>query len=88
MIVYDTSLILISGTWLDTAYIVSKAVLSIMLWGAAAIGFMWRPLAMWERAIAMMAAFLLVIAVPLTDEIGFALSAIFFGWCWWKAKRG
>jgi TRAP transporter 4TM/12TM fusion protein len=87
MAVYDNSLMLISGTWFDTAYVVSKALLAIMLWGAAAIGFMWRNLVMWERAWAMAAAFLLVAAVPLTDEIGFVLSAAFFAWCRWRTKE-
>ena len=39
MAVYDPALMLQGGTWLDTAYIVFKAVIAIGLWGAAAIGY-------------------------------------------------
>ena len=53
------------------AYVIVKAVLSIALWGAAAIGHLFRPLGWLERLIAAAAAFLLVVALPLTDELGF-----------------
>jgi TRAP-type uncharacterized transport system fused permease subunit len=44
---------------------------SIGLWGAAAIGYL-RAAELAERIFAAAAAFLLVAAIPLTDEIGFA----------------
>ena len=69
------------------AYILFKACLSIALWGAAAIGFLRRRMALWERALATLAAFSLVLALPITDEVGFALAAIFLGQHWWRAKR-
>ena len=50
-----------------------KAVLSIGLWGAAAIGFLFGPLNVFERGFAAAAAFMLVASIPLTDEIGFAM---------------
>jgi hypothetical protein len=28
-----------------------------------------------------------VLALPLTDEIGWALAAIWIGWHWWRARR-
>ena len=65
---------------LDTAYVVIKAVIAIGLWGGAAVGYLWGPLAWYERIVAMIAAFLLVIAVPWTDEAGFALGALFALW--------
>jgi len=58
-------------------YIVAKVVLAIGLWGAAVIGFLGGPLGWPMRGLAMVAAFTLVAALPLTDEIGFALSALF-----------
>ena len=72
--VYSPALMLHGGTWLDTAYVVGKAVLAIMLWGAAATGWLFGPMAWAERALATAAAFLLVVAVPLTDEAGFVLA--------------
>ncbi|HEX9857719.1 MAG TPA: TRAP transporter permease, partial [Paracoccaceae bacterium] len=58
-------------------YVLVKAVLAIGLWGVAVIGWQGRTLAVWERGLAMVAAFMLVAALPLTDEIGFALVAAF-----------
>ncbi len=37
------------GFWLAFAYMIVKALLSILLWGAAAIGHLRTPLNMWER---------------------------------------
>jgi TRAP-type uncharacterized transport system fused permease subunit len=78
MAVYDPALML-QGEWtvFAVAYMVVKAVLAIMLWGGAAVGYLWAPLRMHERVIATLAALLLVAAVPLTDELGFALPLAF-----------
>ena len=69
------------------AYIVGKAVLAIGLWGAAVIGFLGGRLGWPLRALGMVAAFTLVAALPLTDEIGFALAALFAGLAW-RQMRG
>ncbi|KMK67105.1 TRAP transporter permease [Puniceibacterium sp. IMCC21224] len=67
------------GYWPAVAYIVVKAVLSIGLWGAAVIGWVGRPLGWPLRALAVVAAFTLIAALPMTDEIGFALAAVVIG---------
>ncbi|MEP7154402.1 MAG: TRAP transporter permease [Betaproteobacteria bacterium] len=77
MAVYAPALMLQGGDWTDTAYVVFKALVAIGLWGAAAIGYWLVPLTWFERALAMVAAFMLVVALPVTDEIGFALTAAF-----------
>lgn len=87
MAVYDPALMLQSGTYFDTAYVVFKAGLGIVLWGAAMIGFFWTPLNLVERLFAGAAAALLVLAVPLTDELGFVGAAAFFGWQWWRERQ-
>ncbi|MCE5973773.1 TRAP transporter permease [Sinirhodobacter sp. WL0062] len=69
------------------AYIVLKAVLSLALWGAAVIGWLGRPLAVWERLIAMAGAFCLVAALALTDEMGFALAILFGALLWVRRGR-
>jgi len=69
------------------AYIVLKAVIAIGLWGIAVIGWLGRPLAAWERVLAMAAAFTLVAALPVTDEIGFALVALFAMEQWLRRPR-
>ncbi len=63
-------------------YIVAKVVLAIGLWGAAVIGFLGGRLGWPLRVLGMVAAFTLVAALPLTDEIGFALAVLFAGLAW------
>ena len=58
------------------------------LWGVAVIGWLGRPLAIWERALAMVGAFTLVAALPLTDELGFGLVALFVVMMWLRRKQG
>ena len=93
MAVYDPTLMLQpvagldgAGYWLAVAYIVTKASLAMVLWGAAFVGQGMRPLALWERALAIVAAGLLVAAVPLTDELGFALAILFVAQHVWRSR--
>ena len=88
MAVYDPALML-QGDWtvLSATYVVFKAVLAIFLWGGAAVGYLWAPLRMLERAVATIAALLLVAAVPLTDQFGFALALAFLTWHGWQKRR-
>ncbi len=58
-------------------YIIFKALASIGLWGAASIGYFRDRLSWPERILAATAAFFLVAAIPVTDEIGFALGIAF-----------
>ena len=62
------------GYPVEVAYILLKACLGIVLWGAAVVGFLFAPMAWWERLAAFAAGVLLVLALPLTDEAGFALA--------------
>jgi TRAP-type uncharacterized transport system fused permease subunit len=74
------------GYPVEVVYIVAKACLGIALWGAAVVGFLFTRLAVWERIVAFAAGVLLVLALPLTDEIGWALAASWIGWHWWRAR--
>ena len=71
------------GYPVEVVYIVLKACLGIALFGAAVAGFLIGPMRLWERALAAAAAILLVLAVPWTDEAGFALAAVVIGLHWW-----
>ncbi len=71
---------------LAVLYIVFKAALAIGLWGAAVIGYLAGPLPLLLRLLAAAAAFTLVAALPLTDEIGFALAAL-VGVLVWRRRR-
>ncbi|MCA0016589.1 TRAP transporter permease [Mesorhizobium sp. B292B1B] len=75
------------GYPVEVAYIVVKACMGIVLWGAAAVGFLARRMAWWERLVAFCAGVLLVAAIPLTDETGWTLSFAWIGWHFWRARR-
>ncbi|TGQ51452.1 TRAP transporter permease [Mesorhizobium sp. M1C.F.Ca.ET.193.01.1.1] len=74
------------GYPVEVAYIVVKACMGIVLWGAAAVGFLARRMAWWERLVAFAAGVLLVAALPLTDEAGWALALLWIGWHCWRAR--
>jgi TRAP transporter 4TM/12TM fusion protein len=88
MAVYDHALMLQGDpSLLAVAYIVFKAVLAILLWGAAAIGHWRADLKPAERILAAAGAFLLVAAIPITDELGFAAAAVFVAWHWLRTRK-
>ncbi|EYR84051.1 TRAP transporter permease [Shinella sp. 838] len=68
------------------AYIVFKTGFAIGLWGAAVIGFAAVRLNLFERALATAASFSMLAALPVTDEIGFALGAVFAVLIWRRAR--
>lgn len=80
MAVYAPALMLQGGGFAAVVYIVCKALIAITLWGAAAIGYLRTSLTWPERILATAGAFSLVAALPITDEIGFGLTALFLGW--------
>ncbi len=86
MAVYSPALMLQSGDWLDTTWIVFKALVAIAMWGAGAIGFLITPLSLVERVVAILAASLLVVALPFTDELGLGMIALFIGWHVWRSR--
>ncbi|MDD2918985.1 TRAP transporter permease [Rhodoferax sp.] len=86
MAVYSPALMLQSGDWLDTTWIVLKALVAIAMWGAGAIGFLITPLNWTERVVAILAASLLVAALPFTDELGLGLIAVFVVWHVWRSR--
>ena len=87
MAVYSPALMLQGdGGWTATVWVVFKALVAIAMWGAAAIGYLKGPLNPVERILAFVAASFLVIALPLTDEIGLAAVAVFVAWHFWRLK--
>ena len=61
--------------------------LAILLWGCAVIGYVWSPLSLVERIFAAVSACLLVAAIPMTDELGFAGGAAFIGWLLFRRRQ-
>lgn len=70
-----------------TMYVVFKAALAVMLWGMAVVGYFRMPMNAVERLLAFAAACLLVLAMSLTDEIGFALAALVLGLHIWRSRN-
>ncbi|HEX5737009.1 MAG TPA: TRAP transporter permease [Hydrogenophaga sp.] len=87
MAVYSPALMLQGGDWMDVAYIVFKALLAIAMWGAGTIGFLFGRLNMVERIVAIVSASFLVVALPLTDEIGMGAIVLFLGWHYWRNRQ-
>jgi TRAP transporter 4TM/12TM fusion protein len=87
MAVYAPSLMLQTSDPVATVYIVIKALISVGLWGAAAIGFLRARLTILERIWATASAFLLVVALPATDELGLALFVGFVAFHWWRTRN-
>ncbi|TNC60695.1 TRAP transporter permease [Rubellimicrobium roseum] len=94
MAVYTPSLMLQDGGAIaqaygypvEVAYVLLKACLGIALWGTAFVGFFLRPMSALERTAAFVAGALLVLAVPLTDQAGFALAAAVVGVHLWRVR--
>ncbi|MGD9510422.1 MAG: TRAP transporter permease [Geminicoccaceae bacterium] len=94
MAVYAPALMLQTGGALEASvglipaaiYVLAKAIIAIGLWGGAATGFLLAPLSWPERAFAVVAASFLILALPVTDEIGFVLSALFVVWHWRRSR--
>lgn len=73
--------------WLAVAYICVKATFAVALWGVTAVGHLFAPVPLWQRAWTFAAAALLAAAIPLTDEIGFALGIGFVAYHWWTTRQ-
>jgi TRAP transporter 4TM/12TM fusion protein len=86
MAVYEPALMLQSDSLLATGYVVFKAVLAIGIWGAIFTGFLQIKMPWWERALGFAAGASLILATPMSDEIGFVLAAVFIAQHLWRAR--
>lgn len=77
--VYSPALMLQGGGALAVAYTLFKTILAIGLWGMASIGCLRESLTWWERLLAFAAGAALIMALPITDELGFALAVLVIG---------
>ena len=87
MAVYSPALMLQGDSLLATVYVVFKAALAIGIWGVVFTGYLQAKLTWWERLLGLAAGASLILATPISDEIGFALSAIFIAQHFWRARR-
>ncbi|WP_447770640.1 TRAP transporter permease [Pseudomonas kilonensis] len=76
MTVYNPALMLQGDNLWMTAYMLIKTLLAVGLWGMASTGYLQQKMPIWERLLCFAAGALLVVALPLTDEIGFVLGGL------------
>jgi TRAP transporter 4TM/12TM fusion protein len=86
MAVYNPALMMQGDSLWMSAYMFAKAVLAIGLWGVAVIGYLRGRLSWWERLLAFAAGVLLILALPITDELGFALGLLLIGQHLWRQR--
>jgi TRAP transporter 4TM/12TM fusion protein len=94
MAVYTPSLMLQDGGAIaaqfgypvEVAYILLKTVLAIGLLGVAVVGYLVGSTNWFERLAAFGVSVLLMLALPLTDELGFAAAAVLVGQHWWRMR--
>ena len=87
MAVYNPALMLQGDNLWMSAYMLVKTVLAIMLWGMASTGYFQQKMPLWERLASFGAGALLVVALPITDELGFALGALIIGQHFWRSRQ-
>ncbi|MCF7200728.1 TRAP transporter permease [Pseudomonas oligotrophica] len=87
MAVYNPSLMLQGDSLGMTLYMIVKATFAIGLWGIASIGYLQRPLAWWERLLGFAAGATLIMALPITDEIGFGIGILLLAQHVVRARR-
>jgi len=68
-------------------YICIKVILAILFWGITVIGYFYKDLNFFERFVTFLVPFLLIITMPLTDQIAFFLIAVILIYNWFKKKK-
>ena len=95
MAVFTPSLMLQDGGWMadafgypvEVAYVIFKACVGIGLTGVGLIGFLFVKAGALERAAFLAAGITLILALPLTDEIGFALGLALVAYQYWRLRK-
>jgi TRAP transporter 4TM/12TM fusion protein len=95
MAVFTPSLMLQDGGWMadafgypvEVAYVIFKACVGIGLTGVGLIGFLFVRAGVLERMAFLAAGITLILALPMTDEIGFALGFVLVGLQVWRLRK-
>ncbi|TJZ84566.1 TRAP transporter permease [Paracoccus hibiscisoli] len=95
MAVYTPSLMLQDGgpiaeAWgypVEVVYVLFKTVLGVGMGGIAVVSYLWDRTTLAERGLALAAAVSLILAMPWTDQAGFALAAVFLVVHWLRTRR-
>src|SRR3990172_8952508 len=76
------------GDWQTTVHAFVTATFGVILLSAGLFGYLLRSAAMWERALLVAAAVLLIKPGWITDLAGFGLFAVVAGGQWVALRRG
>ena len=87
MAVYDPALMMQGDSWGATLYMFIKSIFAVGLWGMAVVGYLNMRLAWWERIWAFAAGVALILALPISDEIGYALGVLLIAQHLWRTRR-
>jgi TRAP transporter 4TM/12TM fusion protein len=95
MAVFTPSLMLQEGGWMaeafgypvEVAYVIFKACVGIGLTGVGLIGFLLVKTGVVERVAFVGAGITLILALPFTDEVGFALGFALVAFQIWRARK-
>ena len=87
MAVYSPALMMQGGDLWATLYMLCKAGFAIGLWGIVFTGYLARRLRWWEAPLGLLAGALMILALPVTDELGLGLGLLFVIQHLWRARR-
>lgn len=75
------------GYPVEVAYVVAKTVIAIALWGLAVVGYLNMPLRWYERVLAFAGGVSLIVALPISDEIGFGITVLVAVLIWLRGRK-
>ncbi|MDX9687866.1 TRAP transporter permease [Halopseudomonas formosensis] len=87
MAVYSPALMMQGGDLWATLYMLCKAGFAIGLWGIVFTGYLAQRLRWWEAPLGLLAGALMILALPVTDELGLGLGLLFVIQHLWRARR-
>lgn len=87
MFVYEPALLLVGGDWATSLLATVSAIFGVILLAGGLFGYLLREASMWQRAMLVVAALLLIKPGLYTDLAGLALAALVVAAQRWQAKR-
>lgn len=85
--VYNTSLLMIDTTFVEGIIVVLTSVVSVILLGITAEGYLFTNVPIWLRIIILIAAILLISPIRLLYIIGMVIAAIIFIIQWFRGRK-
>ncbi len=87
MFVFEPALLMIGGDWVTTVHAALTATVGTIVLAAGLFGYLLRSCVMWERAVLVVAALLLIKPGWITDLVGLSLLGVVLGAQWIALRR-